>query len=91
MIFQERLRALRKERKETQVQTAAALGLVDQTATAMGLGDRHYQRFEQGTNLPSFQNIIALADYFQVNADYLLGRTDVREMLPPSEEVPEEI
>jgi transcriptional regulator with XRE-family HTH domain len=50
----------------------------------MGLGDRHYQRFEQGTNLPSFQNIIALADYFQVNADYLLGRTDVREMLPPS-------
>ena len=81
MIFQERLRALRKERKETQVQTAAALGLVD----------RHYQRFEAGTNLPSFQNIIALADHFQVNADYLLGRTDVREMLPPSEEALEEI
>ncbi len=74
MLFQERLRALRKERKETQVQVAAALGLVD----------RHYQRFEGGTNLPSFQNIIALADHFQVNADYLLGRTDVREMLPPS-------
>ena len=74
MLFRSRVRALRKERRETQVQTA----------TAMGLGDRHYQRFEQGTNLPSFQNIIALADYFQVNADYLLGRTDVREMLPPS-------
>lgn len=74
MIFHERVRALRKERGETQVQVAAALGLVD----------RHYQRFELGTNLPSFQNIIALADYFQVNADYLLGRTDVREMLPPS-------
>ncbi len=74
MIFHERVRALRKERGETQVQTA----------TAMGLVDRHYQRFEQGTNLPSFQNIIALADHFQVNADYLLGRTDVREMLPPS-------
>ena len=53
---------------------------------ALGLVDRHYQRFELGTNLPSFQNIIALADHFQVNADYLLGRTDVREMLPPSEE-----
>ena len=76
MIFHERVRALRKERGETQVQTAAALGLVD----------RHYQRFELGTNLPSFQNIIALADHFQVNADYLLGLTDVREMLPPSEE-----
>lgn len=74
MVFFERVRALRKERGETQVQTAAAIGL----------GDRHYQRFELGTNLPSFQNIIALADHFEVNADYLLGRTDVREMLPPS-------
>ena len=74
MIFQERLRALRKERKETQARTAAALGLAD----------RHYQRFEGGTNLPSFQNIVALAEYFQVNADYLLGRTDVRDMLPPA-------
>ena len=76
MIFQERLRALRQERGETQLQTAAALGLVD----------RHYQKFESGANLPRFQNIIALADHFQVNADYLLGRTDVRDMLPPASE-----
>lgn len=74
MVFQERIRALRKERGETQAQTALALGLVD----------RHYQRFEAGTNLPSFQNMIALADHFQVNLDYLAGRTDVRDMLPPS-------
>lgn len=74
MLFQKRLRALRQERGETQVQAAEAMGLVD----------RHYQKFESGANLPSFQNIIALADHFQVNADYLLGRTDVREMLPPS-------
>ena len=76
MIFHKRVRTLRKERGETQVQTAAALGLVD----------RHYQRFELGTNLPSFQNIIALADHFQVNEDYLFGRTDVRDMLPPAEQ-----
>ena len=81
MVFQERLRALRKERKETQAQAAAALNLAD----------RHYQRFEAGTNLPNFQNIIALADHFQVNADYLLGRTDVRDMLPPSFGKTEEI
>ncbi len=74
MIFQERLRALRKERGETQAQTAAALGLVD----------RHYQRFEAGTNLPNFHNIIALADHFQVSIDYLVGRTDCRDMPPPS-------
>lgn len=76
MKFRERIKALRKEQGETQIQTAAAIGLAD----------RHYQRFEAGTNLPSFQNIIALADHFQVNADYLLGRTDVREMLPPPSE-----
>ena len=76
MKFQKRVRELRKEQGETQIQTAAALGLAD----------RHYQRFELGSNLPSFQNIIALADHFQVNADYLLGTTDVRDMLPPSEE-----
>lgn len=76
MKFQKRVRELRKEQGETQIQTAAALGLAD----------RHYQRFELGSNLPSFQNIIALADHFQVNADYLLGRTDIRDMLPPSEE-----
>lgn len=76
MKFQKRVRELRKEQGETQIQTAAALGLAD----------RHYQRFELGSNLPSFQNIIALADHFQVNADYLLGRTDVRDMLPPSKE-----
>ena len=76
MLFQERLRALRQERGETQAQVAAALGPVD----------RHYQKFELGANLPRFQNIIGLADHFQVNADYLLGRTDVRDMLPPSEE-----
>ncbi|MCI9121484.1 MAG: helix-turn-helix transcriptional regulator [Oscillibacter sp.] len=76
MNFQERLRLLRKERKETQVQTASAIGLAD----------RHYQRFEAGANLPSFQNLVNLAEHFQVNLDYLVGRTDVREMLPPPEE-----
>ena len=76
MTFQEKLRALRKERRETQVQAAADLKI-----TA-----RHYQKFESGDILPSFQNIIALADHFQVNADYLLGRTDVRDMLPPPKE-----
>ena len=76
MNFQERLRLLRKERKETQVQNASAIGLAD----------RHYQRFEEGANLPSFQNLVNLAEHFQVNLDYLVGRTDVREMLPPPEE-----
>lgn len=80
MTFQKRLRDLRKERGETQVQVSAALGIAD----------RHYQRFEAGMNLPSFSNLWALADHFQVNMDYLVGRTDVRDMLPPAKEEAED-
>lgn len=68
MIFHERLRELRKERHETQLQVA----------TAIGSTGRHYQRFEAGMNLPSFQNLWALADHFEVSVDYLMGRSDRR-------------
>ena len=67
-IFRERLRSLRKEKKETQVQVA----------TALDITDRHYQRFERGENLPSFENLWALADHFGVSVDYLMGRSDNR-------------
>ena len=65
-----RLKALRKERGETQAQVA----------TAIGIGERHYQKFESGNNLPSFHNLCALADHFGVSMDYLAGRTDRRDV-----------
>ena len=68
MIFKERLRALRKEKGETQVQVAAAVGMVEQ----------HYQKFEGGVNLPSIESAWKLADHFGVSIDYLVGRSDVR-------------
>ncbi len=68
MTFQERLRELRKEKHETQLQVA----------TALGISDRHYQKFEAGANLPSFENLWALADHFDVSMDYLAGRSDSR-------------
>ena len=67
-IFKERLRALRKELGETQVQVA----------DAVSIRESHYQKFELGSNLPSFANLIALADHFDVSLDYLTGRTDER-------------
>lgn len=70
MVFQERLRELRMERGETQVQVAEAVGIIS----------RHYQKFESGSNLPSFHNLCALADHFGVSMDYLAGRTDRREV-----------
>ena len=78
MTLQERMRELRKERKETQRQVADAIGVTD----------RQYQRFETGVNLPGFENLVgiafdsllALADHFGVSLDYLAGRSDRREM-----------
>jgi transcriptional regulator with XRE-family HTH domain len=40
---------------------------------------QHYQRIEYGKiNLPTL-DLIALADYFDVSIDYLVGRSDVPE------------
>ena len=56
------------EKKETQAQTAKAIDVTD----------RQYQRFEAGENLPGLDNLCALADHFDVGLDYLARRTDER-------------
>ena len=67
--FSARLKELRKERKRTQKDMAELLNCTD----------RHYQRIEYGQiNVPSL-DIIFLADYFGVSADYLLGLTNRRD------------
>lgn len=68
MLLKERVRELRKEKGETQVQVAEAIGIAD----------RHYQRFERGANLPNLENAWKLADHFGVSIDYLVGRSDSR-------------
>lgn len=64
--FKDRLRSLRNERRETQSQVGAAIGI----------GERHYQKFEAGDIFPNAENLCALADHFGVSLDYLMGRTD---------------
>ena len=66
--IKDRLRALRKERKETQGQIAEAICITV----------RQYQRFEAGEQKPGFDNLCALADHFEVSLDYLAGRTGER-------------
>ena len=65
-----RLKALRKERRETQLQVAQVVGM----------GDRHYQRVENDEGLPGLEIFSALADHFGVSMDYLAGRTDRRDV-----------
>ena len=43
---------------------------------------RQYQRFEKGEQKPGFDNLIRLADCFQVSLDYLVGRSQSRPVLP---------
>ena len=66
MSFQDRLKSLRLARNLTQKQVADATGMAQMA----------YQRYEYGTREPAFHNLIALADYFDVSLDYLVGRSD---------------
>lgn len=66
--FCRRMRALRIERGETQVQAAQDIGITD----------RQYQRFEARKQKPGLDVLIAIADHFGVSIDYLTGRTENR-------------
>ena len=65
MELSERLKFLRQEKNITQVQVALNCNMAE----------RAYQRIEAG-NKPSYDSLIALADYFNVSLDYLVGRSD---------------
>lgn len=71
MEFHEKIRQLRQEKGETQVQAAQDIGITD----------RQYQRFEAGKQKPGFDVLIAIADHFEVSLDYLTGRSERREIL----------
>lgn len=66
MDFHDRLKELRKAHKLTQVALAEELGLTE----------RQYQRLESNASKPMYNNLLALADYFDVSIDYLVGRSD---------------
>lgn len=66
MELNEALRRIRKQKKITQVQAAQAAGV----------SESMYQFYEYGKNEPTASVLIALADYFDVSLDYLVGRSD---------------
>jgi transcriptional regulator with XRE-family HTH domain len=69
-ILGERVKELRKSKNLLQKQLAEILGLKSDTVI----------RLENGTRRPSLDKLIMLADYFDVSLDYLVGRTDKREV-----------
>lgn len=63
-----RIRELRKERGLTQEELGNRMGLERSTISS----------YERGRLEPTFQNIIKLADIFNVSAKYLMGMSDNR-------------
>lgn len=58
------LKELRKEKGLNQIQLAKFIGVSVQA----------YQKYEYGTAEPTFDSVCKLADFYNVTADYLLGR-----------------
>lgn len=65
-IFTSRLKLLRQERGLSKVKLGKALGFTD---TTIG-------RWESGIHTPNIEHMHALASFFNVDSDYLIGRKD---------------
>lgn len=66
-IFQDRLLEQRKLYGYTQRDMAKLLNITQPS----------YIRYENGTSEPSQENLIKIADLFDVSLDYLLGRSNL--------------
>lgn len=65
-MFLQRLRDLRGDQDKKQAEIAAFLGM-HQT---------EYSRYERGARTLPVEHLVALADYYNVSTDYILGRTN---------------
>ena len=70
--FSKRLKMLRIERDLKQHDMALYLKL----------SDGGYRCYEQGRGFPDVPKLCALADFFDVSLDYLMGRSETRERMP---------
>ena len=68
-LFCDRLKLLRNERGLKQREMAKQLGLALSS----------YQCYEYAQRYPEFHGLIAIADFFDVSLDYLVGRSEIRE------------
>ena len=69
MTLSESLRRVRKDHNVTQ----------KKAAEIAGVAERVYQSYEYGKVVPTATVLIALADFYDVSLDYLVGRSDIPE------------
>ena len=65
-MFNDRLRATRIYRNITQ----------QKTADAINMPLRHYQKYESGDARPTYEGLVAIAEFLDVSIDFLLCRDD---------------
>lgn len=78
MVFPERFKKLREEKKWTQEEVAKMLGTSRST-----VGD-----YEIGRKMPKYDRLKQIADLFGVSVDFLIGRSDIKE---PADELKREL
>ena len=66
--IKDRIISLRNEKKLTQSQLAKELNI---SPSAIGM-------YEQGRRKPSYELLENICDYFNVDMDYLMGRSDIK-------------
>lgn len=70
IVFSKRFLELRKSKNLSLVALGEILGVTNQAVSLI----------EKGKRATSFEILFAIAEYFNVSVDYLLGRTDNPEM-----------
>ena len=68
-----RLKELRKEKGLSQMQVA----------TYCDITEKAYQNYELKTREPRLEILVRIADFYGVSVDYILGRTNVKELVRP--------
>ena len=65
-IFGQRLRELRKKKRETQ----------DDLALVLDVGKSHVSEMERGNRTTTAEKIALICEHYRISADYLLGLSD---------------
>jgi len=65
-FFGEKLKAVRKSKRLTQLELSKRLGVSKGTVSA----------YEQGLSYPSIETLVNICDILNISADYLLGISD---------------
>lgn len=73
MKYSERIRQLREDYNKTQTEIADILKI----------GQRTYCDYELGKTRIPVDSLIVLADFYNVNMDYICGVSDLKKPFPP--------